>query len=840
MADVYLAHDLRHDRPVALKVLRGDIAAIVGRERFFAEISLTARLRHPHIIPLFDSGETDGLLYYVMPFIEGETLRARLEREGKLSIEEALRITSAISGALDYAHQLGVVHRDLKPENILLQNSVPMVADFGIALALSQTETQRRTQTGLSLGTPEYMSPEQAIAAGPTDARSDIYSLGVLLYEMLTGEVPYRGSNAAAVVAKILTDLPVRPRALRDTVPEPLDRAIMRALSKTPADRYESARAFAAAAETIPGRSIPRSRAIVAVVVALLAFLGFYLNRGSGDARGLAAAASGSVAVLPFESTDSLDTENKRLLDGMHTAVLTHLSKNPDLQVVGRASVLQFERSRKPLKQIGKELDVTSIVTGNFVRTGDTVRIDVQLLDPATGVMRWAQTFTAAHAPDQIFDVQTRIAEGISGVVTGTAARGSRNADANRPTSSMAAYDHYLKAESYFQKLLYREAMAEYEKAIALDSAFAHAWAGLASSASALHLIAQPEMRSLASHAFAVARRLAPDAAETHYARGRLLLYFDSDYEGAFEAFSRVRQLRPNDSEPLVWLSITLGFEFRFRESLQYLRQALRLDPLNVKVLWALGFAHAELWDFDKAKEYFDRGCLLAPDNVISQHQRFDVYLWGLGDIDGAEDLLPDTAPHLGSRTWIHFVRRDTAAMRQHLTRFRGRPYAWLTRLALLKGQRRWAAIYADSMRMNVQKRVAAADARQDLPIWVEELRARYAWASAVAGQRAEALAAADTALRRIDRQGDKLNDVMTHWSVALAYAHAGEAERAISMLRGILREGGGRNVTPVRLRLDPDLDPLRAEPGFRTLLREYEQTYTGRARSGADISPEH
>ena len=247
MATVYLAEDVRHHRRVALKVLHPELSAVLGPERFLKEIALTASLQHPHILPLFDSGEADGQLFYVMPLVEGQTLRARLERERQLPIPDALRIASEVADALQYAHERGVIHRDVKPENILLQGGHALVADFGIALAVQQAGGARMTQTGLSLGTPQYMAPEQAMAERTIDARADVYALGAVTYEMLVGEPPFTGATAQAIVAKVMTERPTAPARVRDTISASVDEAILRALAKLPADRFASAAAFAAA-----------------------------------------------------------------------------------------------------------------------------------------------------------------------------------------------------------------------------------------------------------------------------------------------------------------------------------------------------------------------------------------------------------------------------------------------------------------------------------------------------------------------------------------------------------------------------------------------------------------
>jgi serine/threonine-protein kinase len=263
MATVYLAEDLRHDRRVALKVLRPELAAVIGAERFLAEIKLTANLQHPHILPLFDSGEIESFLYYVMPYVEGESLRERLTREKQLPVDDAIRIASEVASALDYAHRHGVVHRDIKPENILLHDGRAVVADFGIALAASKASGARMTETGMSLGTPHYMSPEQAMGEREITARSDVYALGAVLYEMLTGDPPFTGSTAQAVVARVVTEAPRPMLPQRHTIPPHIEEAVLTALEKLPADRFATAAQFADAL-TRPGVATTVSRSAMA------------------------------------------------------------------------------------------------------------------------------------------------------------------------------------------------------------------------------------------------------------------------------------------------------------------------------------------------------------------------------------------------------------------------------------------------------------------------------------------------------------------------------------------------------------------------------------------------
>jgi hypothetical protein len=307
MATVYLARDLKHERDVALKVLRPELAAVLGGQRFLAEIKITARLDHPHILTLIDSGESDGFLWYVLPFVHGESLRDRLNHEKQLGLEEALQITKQVAGALDYAHRQGVVHRDIKPENILLHEGEAMLADFGIALAVKEAGGNRLTETGLSLGTPQYMSPEQATGDRLLDARSDVYSLGAVLYEMLAGEPPVTGPTVQAVIAKLLTERPTRLRVVRDTVPEGIETAVAKALAKTPADRFAGAAEFAAAlaAGARPAeratRRLPATRRLVGA--GLLVIAGIVWAVASRAGRG--STPSPFLAAVPVQLTTS-------------------------------------------------------------------------------------------------------------------------------------------------------------------------------------------------------------------------------------------------------------------------------------------------------------------------------------------------------------------------------------------------------------------------------------------------------------------------------------------------------------------------------------------------------
>src|SRR5436190_3828377 len=386
MAIVLLARDLKHGRDVALKVLHPDLALSIGPARFLREIAIAARPTHPHILPLHDSGEAAGFLYYVMPYSESESLRDRLEREGQLPVEEALRITREVASALAYAHSHDVVHRDIKPENILLSGGEAVVADFGIARAITQAGGGGLTETGIPVGTPAYMSPEQASGGGAIDGRSDVYSLACVLYEMLAGEPPYTGPSAQVVIAKRFTDPVPSVRRLRETIPPAVDAAIMRALAKAPADRFGTPVEFANALDRPAGarRNRAGSYALIAVGISLVAALAHGLRTKllpRGDSG--PAASHKMLVVLPLENLGA--PEDEYFADGLSEAITTRLGSVPSLGVIARQSAMGYKKTTKSPQAIGKELGVEYIVAGTVrweksARRPNRVRVSTALM----------------------------------------------------------------------------------------------------------------------------------------------------------------------------------------------------------------------------------------------------------------------------------------------------------------------------------------------------------------------------------------------------------------------------------------------------------------------------
>jgi serine/threonine-protein kinase len=354
MAAVYLADDHKHRRQVAIKVFSAEVAEAFGRDRFLREIELTAGLAHPHILPLYDSGVADGLAYYVMPFVEGKTLREYLSAKGRLPIDEALRIVQGVADALAFAHRKGIVHRDIKPENVLLQGGHPLVADFGIARALSLADDAALTQTGMIIGTPGYMSPEQTVGDSSVDARSDVYSLACLLFEALTGSPPFRGGTAVEVARRRLTEAAPRLRTSASGIPAAIDEAVAKALAREPGDRFGTAEEFASAL-----RGDTNS------------------TDATAGAAGVEPATKGLVA-LPFANL-SPDAENEFFTDGLTEEVIADLSGISALRVISRTSAMRFKGSDKDLRTIARELNVRYVLEGSVRRAGSSLRVTAQL-----------------------------------------------------------------------------------------------------------------------------------------------------------------------------------------------------------------------------------------------------------------------------------------------------------------------------------------------------------------------------------------------------------------------------------------------------------------------------
>ena len=479
MATVFLAQDLKHHRPVAIKVLHPELAAVLGPERFLREIDILAALTHPHILPLHDSGEADGLLYYVMPFIEGESLRRRLEQQKQLEVSDALVIAEDILGALSYAHQRGIIHRDLKPENILMSGGRPVIADFGIARAVGAGAGVRLTQTGFALGTPAYMSPEQAAGERDLDPRSDLYSVGCILYEMLAGAPPFTGVTAQAIMAQRLSSAPPSVLPVRDTVPPAADQALRRVLARNPADRFSTAAQFAAAlASSGPAaapnlRTSPR-RTIIAAGVVLLLVAGALLWRWTRATEPSVPLSASLIAGFPLAPANA-DSSLVRLGRDLAATLSANLDGVAEIRTVDRLTMLAQvdERKTAPTLEeaaaLAKRFGALSLVSGTVVRAGDDVRIDVGLytVDSLRPVAQGAVTGN----PDDLAALTDSLTWSLLRQVWRTRDPPTPSLGAVT-TRSIPALRAFLEGERDILKSSWRPAAGAFARAIEADSTF--------------------------------------------------------------------------------------------------------------------------------------------------------------------------------------------------------------------------------------------------------------------------------------------------------------------------------------------------------------------------------
>ena len=597
MATVYLAHDVKHDRKVAVKILKPELGAVLGAERFLAEIKVTANLQHPNLLPLFDSGATAGLLYYVMPYIEGETLRARLDRETQLPVEDAVRLATLIAGALDYAHARGVIHRDLKPENILLQAGQPIVADFGIALAVAQAGGARITETGLSLGTPHYMSPEQATGDRVIDARSDQYALGAVAYEMLTGEPPHTGATSQAIIARLMTEKPRSVRATRSSVSAEMEQAIEQALAKSPADRYSSCGAFAKALVAEPaavraGSSFRRGL-LVATGIAGLAVVALivWLTLGEREAAPTATPPRArSIAVLPLVNVGG-DSTQEYFADGMADELANALGKLPGLKVAARTSSYAFKGRRDlDVKEVGQKLGVDVVLQGSVRRAGDRMRVSVQLTDAKQGVELWSQTYE--RDTKDAFAVQDSITQATVSQLSLSLGAGGLAATRAGRTANPDAHDLYLRAQTIAMQgteTALRRAVALYRQALAQDPGYAQADAAIAFSYMSLADSYMPSNIAYDSSRTAARRALARDSL---VADARALVAFanlalDWNFETNDLELRTAAEREPNSVQTQILYAVYLCTIGRTGEGLKAAQAAMTLDPLNPVASWS-------------------------------------------------------------------------------------------------------------------------------------------------------------------------------------------------------------------------------------------------------------
>ena len=594
MAVVYLARDLKHDRDVALKVLFPHLAAALGADRFLREIRVAARLHHPHLLPLYDSGEVGNSLYYVVPYIEGGSLRDRLKRESPLPLATALQITREVADGLDYAHRHNVVHRDIKPENILIDEGHAVIADFGVARAISEASDTQITETGLLVGTPAYMSPEQAMGE-PVDGRSDIYALGCVLFELLTGAPPFTGHAPLAVIAQRVNGTAPRLSDRGVLVPQQLEDALCRALAREVEDRWQTGADFCRLLTLNTGENTPELGTPTAV-------------RQAARPAGL--------AVLPFVNLSS-DPENEYFSDGMTEELINALTKIAGLRVTARTSAFAFKGKDINVREIGQRLNVASVLEGSVRRAGNRLRITAQLVNVADGYYVWSEIYDRGIA--DVFAVQDELSQAI------TASLKVRlvNADMQLepPTENFDAYTLYLKGLHALNRRSvegYRESIGLFNAALVKDPKYALPHAGVAHAYAMLGFdwyggLSSREAMPLARSSAMRALELDGGLAEAHTALAMIQMLFEWDWAGAEASFRRALESNPGLAAAHHWFSHFLSTQNRHSESLREILKARELDPLSIIINQNVGRSYHLAQRYEEAIEQFYRTLELEP-----------------------------------------------------------------------------------------------------------------------------------------------------------------------------------------------------------------------------------
>jgi eukaryotic-like serine/threonine-protein kinase len=857
MAVVYLAQDLRHDRPVALKVLLPELAATLGPERFQREIRLAARLQHPHILTVHDSGEAAGRLWFTMPFVEGESLRDRLRRERQLPVDDALRIAREAAAALDYAHRHGVVHRDIKPENILLTaDGDTLVADFGIARALGGEDGL--TQTGLAIGTPAYMSPEQAAGDTALDARTDLYSLASVLYEMLAGEAPWTGPTAQSIMAKRLSEPPPSVRAVRPTVPLAVDEAIRKALAPVAADRFVTAAQFAAALaltgsgpaavatavtpaaapavalrETASAHAGARRRFPLAAASLTLGFvLGLGLLFGWLRRHGEASGAGGAklLAVLPFDNLGSADDEY--FSDGVTDEVRGKLAALPGLQVTARSSSNQYKNAQKSPQEIGRELGVDYLLTGTVrwekAAGSSHVRVSPELIQVSTGSTKWQQPFDATLT--DVFKVQADVAGQVAQALDVALGTAQRAVLAERPTTNSAAYDAYLKGQAAVSVgtgdvSQSRSAIGYFEQAVALDSGFAQAWAELSRTHSLLYVngTPSPESDRRAREGAERALRLAPNQPAGHLAMGDYYSNILLDRDRARQAYEAGLRLAPSNADLLGASAVVEISTGKWADALAHFARAQALDPRSVTIARRLAYTLLRLRRYPEALAASDRGLVLAPENLGIIQTKAMVRL-AQGDLQGARRVVGEAAAHIDPTAvvalfgnfyelyWVLDPEQRDLLLRLTPSAFGDRA-TWAIVLAQtyrLQGDRARSRAYSDSALAAFDERLRGAPSDAQSHVF-------RGLALAYLGRKAEAIAEGEKAVALQPITTDTYLGPYVQHQLVRIYIEAGEPEKALDRLEPLLRIP--YYLSPAWLRIDPTFDPLRSNPRFRKLV---------------------
>ena len=854
MATVYLAYDVRHDRRVALKVLHRDLASTLEVDRFLQEIRTAARLQHPHILPVFDSGETSGRTWYVMPYVEGGSVRQRMDRDGPLGVSAVLEIARSVAEALDHAHRQGIVHRDIKPENILLADGHAVVADFGIARAVDASATARLTAAGLAIGTPAYLSPEQAGGADVIDGRSDLYSLGCVVYEMLSGEALFRGNTPQAIIVQRFRPDPGRLRKLRKVAPSSVILALEQALALTPEERFATAGQFADALAARPTTAsaafalLDRRRrrpVLLATVLGALLVAGFALwPRGaslrrssvpnSPPAAPAAPARAPTVAVLPFGNSG--EPREQLFADGVADEVRARLAALGGLRVIASASASRYRNSDKSPEEIGRELGAQYLLFGK-VRWDERdagasrVRVSPELVQVAgapAATTLWQQTFDTPAT-----DLST-LPESIA-VVVAEALRlelgaAERDAMGTAPRRDPEAYEAYLRGREIIRQGAsgpadLGRALAHFQRAVALDSSFASAWAQLGWTKAVLWTNVPGQRPELLDEAKAAGdRALKLGGAE---AEARQVLAFYQLRKGnrgaAMEETALGLRADPSNARLVGYMAAFLELDGRWADALEYRKKALALDPTAAG--HAAGLATNLLWlrRYPEARAAADRYVILGPSNPEAYQLKAMVALaqGNLAEARAAiragegpvprDELLAFVA-YYWDVLWLLDDEQQRRVLELGPSAFYGDTVATFLVKAgthLFRGDSAKARPFAE------RARAAAMAAVRREPMESSHF-AMLGLANAYLGNAEEAIKAVQTSVALVPLAKDAMIGAFMLYKLASIESRVGRHDEALATLETLL--GIPFYVSPAWLRIDPNFAPMRGDPRFARL----------------------
>jgi serine/threonine-protein kinase len=789
-----------------------------------------------------------------MPFIRGESLRDRLRRETQLPLADALRIAREAADALAYAHGEGVIHRDIKPENILLSGTHALVADFGIARALQTGPEERLTETGLAVGTPAYMSPEQASGQRELDARTDVYSLAVVLYEMLAGETPFAAPTAQAMIARRFTETARPVRQAREAVPESVERALQRALARTPADRFATAAEFGVALETgstvettaavpsptrtaaLPAKARRPPVAALALILGLLIGAGalFALRRGHPDAGD--AGAGRVVAVLPFENLG--DSADAYFADGVADEVRTKLTQVSGLVVIGRSSSTQYRGTTKRPVEIARELGADYLLTGTVrwekaAGTASRVRVTPELVEAHPGQSertRWGQQFDASLT--NVFQVQGEIATKVADALGVALADSVRGGLAASPTTSLDAYDAFLKGEEASGGMSRNDppslnrALVHYRRAVALDSAFIPAWTQLSRVYTSLYANVSPraEWAEQGLHAAEQSRRLGPNRPDGFLALGLYQSRVLRNNDQAALTFEGGLKLAPSDLPMIGAMGNIERTRGNWSEAVALGRRAVELDPRSPLAASRLGYNLLCVRRYPEAEAAYERALSLAPTNLIFIENRAMLAL-AQGDRPRAERLARTPPPGVDSVELAYTFARfeelgwllDDAQQRRLLQLgpdvYDGDRGSWglvNAQLYAMRGQPAAARAYADSAR------VAFEAAIQEAPDDAQQ-HALLAVSLAFLGRRDGAVREAERGVELMPMEKDAYFAPYIQLQLARVQMMVGSKDKAVELLKPLVEVPN--TLSKAWLRVDPTFDPLRNHPGFQALV---------------------